>query len=224
VKRSYGQYCALAKTLDVIGGRWTMLIMRELMIGPRRFRDLMDGLPGIGTNLLSERLRELQEAEVIHKRTLPPPAGSTVYELTGEGQALVPALLIFSRWGLARMEAPGKDEEFRTHWFMTAAMAAFRPEAAQGVTLTSELRANATDVAHFRIADGRLEVIQGPASDPDLSLEGNPRALIDLFRGAVPPEEAVLDGIRLDGDLETLKQVLAIFGAPQAAESLAAAD
>jgi DNA-binding HxlR family transcriptional regulator len=223
VKRSYGQYCALAKTLDVIGGRWTMLIMRELMIGPRRFRDLMDGLPGIGTNLLSERLRELQEAEVIHKRTLPPPAGSTVYELTGQGQELVPALMTFSRWGLARMEEPGKDEEFRTHWFMTAAMAAFRPETAQGVALTSELRTGASDVAHFRIADGKLDVIQGPASDPDLSLEGDPRALIDLFLGAVPPEEALANGIRVEGELETLERLLAIFGAPQAAESAVAA-
>ena len=88
VKRSYGQYCTLAKTLDVVGGRWTLLVVRELLGGPRRFGDLMDGLPGIGTNLLSERLRELQEAGVIEKRVLPPPAGSTVYELTARGQAL----------------------------------------------------------------------------------------------------------------------------------------
>jgi DNA-binding HxlR family transcriptional regulator len=215
VKRSYGQYCALAKALDVVGQRWTLLIVRELIGGPRRFRDLMDGLPGIGTNLLSERLRELQEAEVIQKRTLPPPAGSTIYELTERGAALVPAAAELARWGFELMEPPGADEEFRVHWIMTFGCTAFRPERAVDTRLTCEMRTGETDVAHFRVEDGELRVFHGPADDPDLSLSGTPRALIDLLAGSVPPEKAVKDGVELDGDLSTLRRMLRMFGPPR---------
>jgi DNA-binding HxlR family transcriptional regulator len=219
VKRSYGQYCALAKALDVVGQRWTLLVVRELIGGPRRFRDLMDGLPGIGTNLLSERLRELQEAEVIQKRTLPPPAGSTIYELTDRGMALVPAASELARWGFELMDLPSADEEFRVHWIITFGSTAFRPEEAAGARLTCELRTGEADVAHFRIEDGELRVFHGPADQPDLSLSGTPRDLIDLLAGSVPPDDAINDGVELDGDIDTLREMLAMFGRPRQRET-----
>jgi DNA-binding HxlR family transcriptional regulator len=214
VKRSYGQYCTLAKTLDVVGGRWTLLVVRELLGGPRRFGDLMDGLPGIGTNLLSERLRELQEAGVIEKRVLPPPAGSTVYELTERGRELRGAALTLTRWGLesAGLEAPAKDEEFRVHWLMVTGQAAFRPEAAGDAPLICEVRTSDSDVSHFRIEDGELGIFQGPASDPDLALSGTPSALIRLFTGRVAPKKAIENGVVLHGDLETLQRAVEAFG------------
>jgi DNA-binding HxlR family transcriptional regulator len=214
VKRSYGQYCPLAKALDVIGGRWTLLLVRELIGGPRRFKDLLDGLPGIGTNLLSDRLRELQETGVIEKRTLPPPAGSTVYELTERGRTLVPIAVRLAQWGFPLMGELTAEEEFRVHWFMTGAKSAFRPEAAEGVRLVCEMRASESDVAHFRIEDGALDIFHGPAYEPDLALSGEPRELIRLFIGAVPPEKATSNGVTLDGDLKTLRRLLGIFRAP----------
>jgi DNA-binding HxlR family transcriptional regulator len=212
MKRSYGQYCAVAKALDVVGNRWTLLVVRELLGGPRRFGDLIDGLPGIGTNLLSERLRELQDADVIEKRTLPPPAGSTVYELTDRGRALGGVAIALAWWGYEYLGAPAKGDEFRAHWFMVVGQAAFRPQAAGDARITCEMRTSETDVSHFRIEDGQFRIFQGPAADPDITLSGAPRDFIELFTGQVAPEKAVANNIELDGDLETLETVLESFG------------
>src|SRR5918995_3325809 len=98
-KRRYDQYCALARTLDVVGERWTLLLVRELLLGPRRYKDLLAGLPGIGTNLLAERLRHLEEFGLVRRRSLPPPAGSRVYELTELGRGLESVVMELGRWG-----------------------------------------------------------------------------------------------------------------------------
>src|SRR3954447_8418989 len=103
VKRSYGQYCALARAFDVIGERWTPLVVRELAVGPRRYADLLDGLPGIGTSLLAARLRDLEADGLVRQRRLPPPAARNVYELTPDGWELAEALLPLARWGTKRM-------------------------------------------------------------------------------------------------------------------------
>jgi DNA-binding HxlR family transcriptional regulator len=208
VKRSYGQACAVAKALDIVGNRWSLLIVRELMIGPRRFRDLMDALSGMGTNLLSQRLRELQEAGVVGKRTLPPPAGSVVYELSERGRDLAPAILDLAHWGAPLLEAPKRGEEFRTQWLVLAGQAAFRPEAAQGAEISCELRASETDASYFRIADGRFEINEGPLAEPDLVLAGKPSALIELLAGQVSPAQALANGVEIRGRRSTLKTLL----------------
>src|SRR5579884_3950205 len=116
--RSYGQYCAVARALDVLGDRWTLLIVRELLLrGACRYTDLRAGLPGIATNLLADRLRELEDAGVILRRELPPPVASTVFELTPRGEALKPVLSELGRWGIPLMSAgPAPDDAFRAHW------------------------------------------------------------------------------------------------------------
>jgi DNA-binding HxlR family transcriptional regulator len=212
VKRSYGQYCAVAKALDVVGSRWTMLVVRELLGGPRRFGDLMEGLPGIGTNLLSERLRELQDAEVILQRTLPPPAGSTVYELTERGRMLGGVALALAWWGYELLGTPKKGDEFRAHWFMVVGQAAFNPRSAGDQRLVCEMRTSENDVSHFRIEDGQFKIFQGPATDPDLTLSGAPHDFIELFTGQVGPRAAIANGMTLDGDLKTLERVVELFG------------
>src|SRR5438270_8716701 len=105
-KRSYDQYCAVARGLDVIGDRWTLLLVRDLLLGPKRYKDLLEGLPGIGTNLLAARLKELEAAGIVRRGVLPPPAGSSVYELTDKGQALEPAILALGRWGAQFLGVP----------------------------------------------------------------------------------------------------------------------
>src|SRR5579884_2350481 len=115
--RSYGQYCAVAKALDVIGDRWTLLIVRELLLrGPCRYTDLQHGLPGIATNLLADRLRELEQAGVIRREAAPPPVATTLFRLTSEGEELEPVIRALGRWGARFMPEPDGEEQFRSHW------------------------------------------------------------------------------------------------------------
>jgi DNA-binding HxlR family transcriptional regulator len=214
VKRSYGQHCAVAKTLDVVGNRWALLIVRELMVGPRRFGDLMDALSGIGTNLLAKRLRELQQAGVVGKRTLPPPAGSTVYELSERGSGLAPAILTLAHWGTPLLGPLRRGEQFRTHWLVIAGQAAFRPEAAREVEISCELRASETDASYFRIADGQFEINEGPLAEPDLVLCGRPTSLIELLAGQVSPRQALANGVQLKGKRSALDSLLKLFDFP----------
>src|SRR6266542_1496523 len=117
-RRSYDQYCALARALDVIGERWTLLVVRELLLGPKRYKDLLDGLPGIGTNLLAQRLRELEENGLVRRRRLPAPAGVAVYELTEAGRALEDSVLALGRWGAAFLGVPRTTDRYRPGWYV----------------------------------------------------------------------------------------------------------
>src|SRR5262245_13199941 len=114
--RSYGQYCGLAKALDLVGERWALLVVRELLLGPKRFTDLLDGLPGVSTNVLATRLRGLERAGVVERNVLPPPAASSVYELTAYGRALEPAVAALGRWGAVSLGPRAPDQALRSHW------------------------------------------------------------------------------------------------------------
>ena len=112
-RRTYDQYCAVARALDVVGERWTLLLVRELLTGPKRFKDLLDGLSGIGTTLLTARLKDLEGKGILRRTILPPPAGSKVYELTDLGHSLEPVVMALSRWGLKLLDAPRREEVSR---------------------------------------------------------------------------------------------------------------
>src|SRR5919201_4149161 len=158
--RSYDQFCPLAYALDVIGERWTLLIVRELLAGPQRFKDLMDGLPGISTNLLSDRLRTLEQQGILRRRVLPRPAGSTVYELTPSGPALEPAVLELGRWGSRLLPASLEGVALPSVGSCALGIKAFfRPEQAQGVNETYELHLG-NETLQVRIDDGDLQVHQ----------------------------------------------------------------
>src|SRR5215468_7322959 len=135
--KHYGQACAIARALDVVGERWWLLLFRELILGPRRYRDLATGLPGIPSNVLAARLKDLQAAGVITRHTLPAPIDVTVYELTGAGRALQPALKELLDWGLRYALAPAQDDAAQPGWGLLGA--AGRP-AALPVGQTCELR------------------------------------------------------------------------------------
>src|SRR5919108_5579459 len=120
-RRSYGQFCALAGSLDLLGERWSLLIVRELLLGPRRYKDLLANLPGIGTGLLAARLKHLERSGIVQRATLPPPAGTPVYELTEAGRELEPVLLGFNRWGLKwAMDEVSTGDAFRPAWSVLA--------------------------------------------------------------------------------------------------------
>src|ERR671923_1705988 len=116
LERRYHQYCALARTLDVAGDRWTLLIVRELTPGPRRFTDLLDGLPGVSRNLLTERLRTLERDGIIARQELPPPAARQVYELTEDGRDLAGAMAPLIGWGARRLGHREPGDSFRARW------------------------------------------------------------------------------------------------------------
>jgi len=206
----------MARTLDVVGSRWTLLIVRELLTGPKRFKDLLAWLPGIGTNLLARRLKQLEGDQIVAKRTLPPPAGSTVYELTEIGRGLEPVILALARWGIRMLGRPRDPQLFSAGWSVLEMKALFIPELAVGLRETYEFRIGA-EVFHVVIDGGSLHPAQGPAHHPDAILTAEPDAFLDLCWGEVTPQTAEQAGITIEGDRAALERALTIFGLPPAA-------
>ncbi len=210
--RSYNQYCGLSYALDIIGERWTMLIVRELMAGPRRFKDLMDGLPGVSTNLLSERLKNLEQEGILIRRTLPPPAGSTVYALTELGLSLENSLLELGRWG-SQFVPPSPEGVAVLHAgsYALTLKTFFRPEATQGMHQTFSLHID-DEILQVRIDDGEMEVEQGEARDADASLYTSVQVYLGLLTGNIPAEDALAAGLmHIVGDVDAMHRFLSIY-------------
>ncbi|HKR66545.1 MAG TPA: helix-turn-helix domain-containing protein [Thermoanaerobaculia bacterium] len=210
--RSYEQYCALAKSLDLVGERWTLLVVRELLEGPKRYTDLQDGIPGIATDMLAARLRALEETGLVAKRVLPPPAASTVYDLTDLGRGLEPVVRELARWGL-RLMGKQKDEVFRIHWMSIWLRTSFRPDRAQdGPPLTVQFDVNGESM-HVRIASGALETATGEATDPDVVIASDAATMSRAAHDREFAAEAVKKGkLRTRGKREDLKRALQILG------------
>lgn len=209
-KRTYRQYCFLAQALDLVGERWTLLVIRELLLGPRRFKDLLHGLPGIGTNLLSARLKELEASGLVRRATLPPPAGSSVYDLTDYGQELWPAVVELTRWGSKAVDS-SEDKIFRSEWGLLVFKAMFRPEAARGIKDTYEYRVDG-EVFHVRVDDGTVETAEGRAVDPDVVLTTDAATFLALGSGRLSAPDAVAEGrATIDGDPEALRRARKVF-------------
>jgi DNA-binding HxlR family transcriptional regulator len=184
--RTYGQYCGLARALDLVGERWALLVVRELLLGPKRFTDLLDGLPEVSTAVLATRLRGLERAGVLERNVLPPPAASAVYELTSYGRALEPAVAALGRWGAASLGAREPGQALRSHWLALALKAFFHREKADGVTRAYEVRLR-EGAFSLAVADGALSVVPGPAAEPDLVLEADDDALVGVLAGQLDP-------------------------------------
>lgn len=209
--RSYNQFCALAYALDIVGERWTLLIIRELLAGPRRFKDLLAGLPEISTNLLSERLKSLEQAGLLRRRVLPPPAGSTVYELTAVGEALEKAVLELGKWGSQFLPASLEGVALPSIGATTLAIKAFfHPQQARGINETYELQLG-NEVLQVQVKEGALIVGQGQTIKADVVIYTDMRSYMGLFSGQLKPEEAVAMGlIRVEGDPDALNRFLSL--------------
>jgi DNA-binding HxlR family transcriptional regulator len=213
--RSYNQYCGLAYALDIVGERWTMLILRELTAGPRRFTDLMDGLPGISTNLLTERLKSLEQQGILTRRTLPPPAASMVYELTPLGKGLEPALLELGKWG-SQFVPPSWEDVNLLHLnsYALTHKTFFRPERAEGVNESYELHIDG-EVLQLHFEDRTVHVCQGEAPNPDGVFYTEMPVYMRLIAGAIEPEDAIAEGlVRVKGDPARLRRFLHLCGLP----------
>jgi DNA-binding HxlR family transcriptional regulator len=202
VRKTYDQYCPVAHALDLVGDRWTLLVIRELMRGPQRYTDLVEHLPGIGTNILAGRLRDLEARGILAKRRLPPPAASRVYELTEYGLALKPALRELAIWGARSLGAPTDREELFPGWLVNALDTVLAPIAPPG---RFEFRIG-DEVAS--LSDG--EAHEGPIDEPDVVVEGDPAGLYDLF------VDRRLDRVSVKGNRALLEQLVDV--APQPVE------
>ena len=212
-RRSYDQYCAVARGLDVIGDRWTLLLVRDLLLGPKRYKDLLSGLPGIGTNLLADRLKELEAAGLIERTVLPPPAGSAVYQLTETGQSLETVMTALGRWGARFLGPPKKTDVMVPRAYFVAMRGVFSPEAAAGITLTYEVRIGDL-VFEVRVADGRLTTREGAVRNSDVVLSMDVETLNALMFHTLTPAAALASG-RVEigkGDLKALERFIAIVG------------
>ena len=222
-KRNYGQHCTVARALDVVGERWTLLLVRELSTGPKRFKDLLVGLPGIGTNLLAGRLKALEGEGIVRRATLPPPAGSNVYELTELGRELEPVIAALSRWGARLMDAPGEDDEVRAGWAAVALRSALVARGSGGRSGSYEFRIDG-EAFHLRVVEGeegtRVEARQGSAPDPAPVVVGDAETLLAVASGKLSLKEALQSGALLvegEGDREALLAWCRHLAGPSAA-------
>jgi DNA-binding HxlR family transcriptional regulator len=207
MSKRYDQYCPVCHALGLVGERWSLLIVRELLRGPKRYTDLVDGLPGIGTNILAARLRELEQGGILRKHKLPPPAASTVYELTEYGAELEEPLYALARWGARSLGPPKPKDEFYSGWGLNAFAALLDPEQARGLTETYVLRVNG-EAYTIRLVEGGLEVEVGVADEADLDAELDRKT---FFRLASGDFDAVGDVKLHAGRAETLERVFRIF-------------
>jgi DNA-binding HxlR family transcriptional regulator len=206
--RSYGQYCSIAKALDVVGDRWTLLIIRELLIrGACRYTDLRNGLPGIATNLLSDRIRELESAGLIRREDAPPPIATTLFHLTESGAELLPVLDAIGRWGVRYMIEPADSDEFRGHWFTFPVSFFLHDRDPDGPPVSIELR-TASGPAVIEISGGSAHTRLGTAAAPDLILQGEPQLILALLAGRLTAAEAAGRGLQIIGDTGVLHRVL----------------
>ena len=212
-RRTYGQYCGLAHAMELVGERWALLVIRDLLPGPKRFTDLRNGLPRIPTNILSARLKELEASGVVQRRLLPRPQGSVVYELTDYGRELDDVVLRLGLWGARSLGQPRPDDIVTTDSLIMALRATFRRDAAAGLRLGYEVRVGDI-VVHALVDDGKVEVEQGPLPRPDLVIDTGPE-LRALLAGELGPSEAVASGaVRLTGDPALLDRFVQLFHIP----------
>lgn len=190
--KSYGQFCGVARALEMVGERWALLIVRDLLVGSKRYTDLKTGLPRIPTNVLATRLKELEAAGIVVRRVMPRPAGSVVYQLTEYGRELDGIVLGLGRWGAQRLGAFGEGEIATAESLIMALRSTFDPDAAAGHSATYELRFGDV-VINARVENAELVTAVGPADDPDLVIEaGGP--LNPLLSGQTTAAEEVARG------------------------------
>ena len=219
--RTYGDGCGIAHALDLVGERWALLVVRELLLGPKRFTDLRDGLPNASPNVLAQRLRELEQAGIVQRRKLSPPAGSWVYELTDWGRELKPIVITLGTWALRSPSFPD-DAPVGTDSVILALGTFFDADAAGGLTARYELRLG-DHVFRIGVADRGIAVDRGAADDPDAVIETDPGTLSALVWERRELADALRAGdITIEGDERAVTRFLELFPRPRPAAPMGA--
>jgi|SRR5664279_720682 len=210
--RSYDDPCGIARALDAVGERWTLLVVRELLLGAKRFNQLRRGLPGPSPNVLSQRLRELEQAGIVRRYQLDPPASVIVYELTERGRELEPVLIELGRWG---SQAPiTSSSELSPDALLVALKTTFAPTRAGELVASWGLR---LDGAQYRIsvADGRLDIAPGTVTSPSAYLDTDSATLRSVIFGGLPMRDAIADGrLTIDGPRQAVGRLIRLFPVP----------
>jgi DNA-binding HxlR family transcriptional regulator len=213
--RTYGDGCSIARALDLVGERWALLVVRELLLGPKRYTDLRSGLPNASPNVLSERLRELERAGIVRRRKLPPPAGSRVYELTEWGLELEQIVISLGRWA-ARSPTPPSDAPIvSADSIILALRGLFDASAARGLRAGYELRLG-DDRFRIRVADDELEAARGDAQHADATIETDPGTLdAVLWKGRSLAEAQRSGQLTIEGDKAAVERFVRLFPIPE---------
>jgi DNA-binding HxlR family transcriptional regulator len=220
-KRSHIDACAAAHALDLVGERWALLVVRELLFGPKRFTDLRAGIPDVSPNVLGQRLRELEAAGIVVRRKLAPPAGSRVYELTDWGYELEPVVLALGRWG-SRSPSHPRDGEISPDALALALKSDFDAGIAQGVSATYELRLG-EDRFTVEVHDRRIEVARGGAENSDAVIATDTKTLPELlFEGRELAQAIRAGDIEIEGSKRAVERFLGLFPPPEPAATAAA--
>jgi DNA-binding HxlR family transcriptional regulator len=199
--------------LDVVGDRWNLLIVRELLLrGACRYTDLLNGLPGIATNLLAERLRELEQKGIVSREDAPPPIATTLFRLTPRGEQLKDVLVELGRWGTPLMAEPLAGDAYRSHWLALPVELYLKDHEPDRPPVTIEVRLGA-ETATIETADGRVRTRPGPAKNPDLTLVGDPQVVVGLLTGRLDLDAARARGLEHEGSTKVLHRLVS----PQAA-------
>jgi DNA-binding HxlR family transcriptional regulator/putative sterol carrier protein len=207
----YHQYCALARALDVAGDRWTLLIVRELAPGPRRFTDLLDGLPGVSRNLLTERLRDLERDGIVTRQDLPPPAARQVYDLTDDGRDLAAAIGPLIAWGARHMSDREPTDSFHPRWAAVGMSVLADRDAANGVRETYQFVIDRW-AFHFVIDDGTIHLQDGWADDPAVTWTTDEETWSQIASGALTTSAAVdIGALTVQGDSKAANRLRKIF-------------
>lgn len=205
--KTYGQYCAVARSLDLVGDRWVLLIVRELLSqGPSRFTDLRDGLPGIATNLLAARLKDMEENGLITRVDAPPPVATGLYQLTDRGRELRPVIAALVEWGLPTMPIVSEGESVRGNWMGLLGQMCLRDTRPERGSLTIAIDTAEAPV-HLVSRDHTFEIRRGHPAAADVTLSGEARPIYGYLSGLVSFEDARRLGLRADGDVEALRRL-----------------
>lgn len=209
---SYGQYCPLAHALDTLGERWTLLIIRELMHGPRTYKLLLQNLPDMGAINLSRRLGKLERNNLIKREMKEPRTADEPYSLTAKGEELVPMLVDLASWGLESLEMPSAYEVYSPLWSLLELHARFKPELAKQLNMMFELRID-SEAHHVEISRGEITTHAGPAPSPLFVITTDAASFILILRGLLPIREAIqIRRLDIDGSLAAFSRTLDIFG------------
>ncbi len=213
--RTYGDGCAIAHALDLVGERWALLVVRELLLGPKRYTDLRRGLPNASPNVLAERLRELERAEIVRRRTLPPPAGSRIYELTDWGLELEEIVMSLGRWAARSPTPPSAAPIVSADSIILALRARFESGTANGLRATYELRLG-EDRFRIEVADDEIEVARGDAHQADATIDTDPDTLNTVLWGGRPLADARRSGgMTIEGDEAAVERFVRLFPMPK---------
>src|SRR4051812_2485710 len=209
--KSYGQWCGLAKALDAVGERWSLLIVRELLDGPKRYTDLQEDIPGIATDVLAARLRDLETWDVVRRGTLPTPAASKIYELSERGRELAAAVAALARWGAHLLSDRTNAEAFRPHWLALGLRSMLGTDPPADINLEVDFDVG-SETVRIHIADGKLAAIRDPHSPADVIVRAELGTLAALVDSSLAVPAAMADGrLRLEGSRAALRTYARLF-------------